>query len=58
MKTKEAIEYFGSGKKLAEAIDVWPQIIYSWGEYPPMARQYELEVKTNGLLKAEKVVKT
>jgi hypothetical protein len=53
MKTKEAIEYFGSLKKLADELGVWPQVIYSWGEYPPKSRQYELEVKTNGTLKAE-----
>ena len=54
MKTKEAIDYYGSVKKLADAIGVWPQVIYRWGDTPPMARQYELEVKTSGELKAEK----
>jgi len=28
-------------------------VIYTWGDEPPMARQYELEVKTKGDLKAE-----
>jgi hypothetical protein len=54
MTTKEAIDYFGSIKKLADTIGIWPHVIYRWGDYPPSARQYELEVKTDGKLKAEK----
>jgi len=54
MKTQEAVEYFEGRKALADALGVWPQVIYQWGEYPPMARQYEIEVKTNGKLKADK----
>lgn len=53
MKTKDAIKHFGSIKRLAEALDIWPHVIYRWGEHPPLARQYELEVKTKGELKAE-----
>lgn len=53
MKTQEAIEHFGGLRKLAEALDVWPQVIYQWGDTPPMGRQYELEVKTGGKLKAD-----
>lgn len=52
MKTSEVVEFYGGIKELAAALKVWPQVIYSWGEEPPMARQYELEVKTNGALKA------
>jgi hypothetical protein len=51
--TEEAIEHFGSLKKLADALGIWPQVIYKWGERPPMGRQYELEVKTNGVLRAD-----
>lgn len=54
MKTEEAIAHYGSLKKLADALDVWPQVIYQWGEAPPMSRQYELEVKTQGALKADR----
>lgn len=53
MTTKEAIAWYGSIKALAAAIDVWPHVISRWGEKPPMARQYELEVKTKGELKAD-----
>lgn len=54
MKTQEAIVFYGGLRKLAEALDVWPQVIYQWGEKPPMGRQYELEVKTGGQLRADR----
>ena len=53
MKTKDAVEFFGGIKKLAQELSIWPHVIYRWGDNPPMARQYEIEVKTNGALKAE-----
>ncbi len=53
MKTQQAITHFGGIKKLADLLDIWPQVIYQWGEYPPMGRQYELEIKSHGELKAE-----
>ena len=53
MTTKEATEFFGGIKALADALGVWPQAIYSWGDNPPMAKQYELEVRTQGALKAD-----
>ena len=54
MKTKEAISYFGGIKQLAKELEIWPHVIYRWGDNPPMARQYEIEVKTNGILRAVK----
>jgi hypothetical protein len=57
MKTQEAVDYFKNRKALADVLGVWPQVIYQWGEYPPMARQYEIEVKTNGKLKADGEIK-
>ena len=54
MTTEEAKKYYGGIKPLAEALDIWPHVIYRWGSHPPMARQYELQVKTGGALKAER----
>ena len=54
MTTQQAIDHYGSIKALADALGVWPQVIYRWGKYPPMSRQYELQVKTKNKLKAEK----
>lgn len=53
MTTQEAENYFGGKIQLAQALGIWPHTIYRWGEYPPMSKQYEIEVKTNGELKAE-----
>ena len=53
MKTEEAVKFYGGKKQLADVLGVWPQVIYQWGEYPPLARQYELEVRTEGALKAD-----
>jgi hypothetical protein len=54
MKTQEAIDHYGGIRQLAEVLATWPQTIYQWGEYPPMGRQYELQIRTDGKLKAEK----
>ena len=54
MKTDEAVAHYGGVKKLADVLGVWPQVVYAWGERPPMSRQYELEVKTEGELKADR----
>jgi len=53
MKTQDAIKFFGGIKPLADALGIWPHNISRWGKYPPISRQYEIEVKTNGALKAE-----
>lgn len=53
MKTEEAIRWYGGVKRLADALGVWPQVVYKWGERPPMARQYEIQVRTKGELKAD-----
>ena len=53
MTTKEAIEYFGSIKKLADALGIWPHPIYRWKENPPKLRQFEIERLTDGELKAD-----
>lgn len=53
MRTQEAIEHFGSIKKLADALGIWPQSVYLWGPRPPIARQYEIQVKSGGKLLAD-----
>lgn len=58
MKTSDAIAYYGDIKKLAAALDMWPHSIYRWGETVPIARQYELQIKTNGKLKVSADDKT
>ncbi|MCK9506092.1 MAG: Cro/CI family transcriptional regulator [Porticoccaceae bacterium] len=53
MTTQEAKDFFGGIKELAEALGIWPHNISRWGKFPPMARQYEIEIKTKGALKSE-----
>ena len=53
MTTKEAIEFYGSIRKLAEALGIWPHAIYRWGKNPPKLRQFELERMTDGVLNAD-----
>lgn len=50
MKTRQAIEYFGGVARLAHTLHIWPQSIYTWGEYPPIGKQYEIHVKSGGRL--------
>lgn len=54
MTTEEAKKHFGGVKGLADALGIWPHNISRWGEHPPMQRQYEIEVKSGGKLKAER----
>lgn len=54
MTTEEAIKHYGGIKQLADALSIWPHVIYRWGHNPPMARQYEIQVKTGGKLKVQK----
>ena len=54
MKTKDAQEYYGSRRKLAEALGVTVAAVSLWGDTVPELRQYQLEVLTRGKLKAQR----
>lgn len=43
MKTDDAIRQFGSAKALADALGIWPQAVYKWGEDVPELRVYQIE---------------
>ena len=43
MKTEEAVKAFGSRKALADALGVWPQAVYSWGDDVPDLRAYQIK---------------
>lgn len=53
MKTDAAIKHAGSVSKLADLLDITAGAISQWGDYPPDARQLQLERITVGALKAE-----
>jgi hypothetical protein len=54
MKTADASKLFGSITRLAKAMNVSVRAVHYWGEYPPIARQYQVEILTNGRLHAER----
>ena len=51
MNKQKTIDLFGSGTRLAEFLGVTPQTIYQWPETIPKAWGYELEARSNGVLK-------
>lgn len=55
MKTKEAADFFGGKRKMAEALGVSPSAVSQWGEFVPLIRQYQIQVVTKGKLKAQEV---
>ena len=52
MTTDEVIEHYGGVRALALALGVTTQTIYAWGRYPPIGRQFQLELATKGKLRA------
>jgi len=57
MKTQDAINYFsdergkGGIKRLADALGIWPQAVYQWGEDVPELQAFRLEILSEGALK-------
>lgn len=54
MTTAEAINHFKTTVALARALGVTPSAISQWGERPPLGRQYQIEVRTGGALRADR----
>lgn len=52
MKTEDAAKWFGGKSKLAEALGISPSAVSMWGETVPEIRQYQIQVLTEGKLKA------
>lgn len=48
MKTKDAIETFGSIKQVANTLGLSVQAVYAWGEDVPPLRAYQLLEYING----------
>ena len=53
MQTQAAISYAKNAAGLAELLGVTASAISQWGNFPPDARQLQLERVTKGALKAE-----
>ena len=52
MTTEEAIDHYGGVRALAYSLGLTTAAVYAWGRYPPLGRQYQLEIKTGGALRA------
>lgn len=52
MKTQDVAEFFGSKKKLADALGIRPSAVTMWGETIPESRQYQIQVLSKGKFKA------
>jgi len=55
MRTSEAIEYFGTRRKLAELLGISTQATYDWGDEIPELRAYQIQVLTKNALVAAPV---
>lgn len=53
MRTDEVIRHFVTQKGVADALGMSQPSVALWREYPPPARQLQLEMLTGGALKAE-----
>jgi len=53
MTKAEAISFFGSGAELARRLGCQRQSVHGWREIP-IGRQYQIEVLTQGALKADR----
>ena len=53
MKTKDAIKWFGTTKRLADALEIQAPAVYQWKKFPPALRQLQIQHLTEGALKAE-----
>ncbi|EWC39581.1 Cro/CI family transcriptional regulator [Stutzerimonas stutzeri] len=52
MKTQDVADFFGSKKKLADALGIRPSAVTMWGETVPESRQYQIQVLSRGKFKA------
>ncbi|MCQ2994040.1 Cro/CI family transcriptional regulator [Pseudomonas syringae] len=52
MNTHDVAEFFGSKKKLADALGIRPSAVTMWGETIPKSRQYQIQVLSKGKFKA------
>lgn len=53
MKKKTALKHFGGTVKLASALGISPQSISQWPQDVPKGRAFQIELLTQGELKAQ-----
>lgn len=50
MLSQDAIDFFGGVKKLSDALGIWPQAVYKWGETVPDLQAYKIQVLSKNKL--------
>jgi len=53
MLKKDVIEYFGSIREVAKALDISTQAVHQWKEKVPESAAYKIEVISKGELRVE-----
>ena len=48
MTTQEAVQLWGGHVRLAKVLGITRDAIYKWGQYPPMATQFQIMVLSGG----------
>lgn len=56
MNIDDAVKYFGSKTKLAEALGIRPSAVTQWGSDIPAVRQFQIQVISKNKLKADQKV--
>jgi DNA-binding transcriptional regulator YdaS (Cro superfamily) len=54
MTKQQAIDHYGSAANLARALGISRGAVTNWGDKIPPSRQWEIEVLTEGALRAER----
>jgi DNA-binding transcriptional regulator YdaS (Cro superfamily) len=54
MNYEQVLDHFGTQVKLAAALGITQPSVSAWGHTVPMRYQYQIEVITDGVLKAER----
>ncbi|MGR3892981.1 Cro/CI family transcriptional regulator [Pseudomonas sp. 1176_21] len=54
MNTRDVAKFFGSKKKLAEALGIQPSAVTMWGDTVPESRQYQIQVLSQGQFRADR----
>ena len=57
MKTKDAVDFFGSKAKLAKACGIANSAVSQWGDDVPTTQSYKIEIMSGGVLTACKQIK-
>lgn len=55
MRTKDAIKHYGSAAALAKALQISRQSVHDWGDEVPELRAYQIEVLSDGVLRAPRL---